>query len=59
MKSAPNTKAVSTMNDRPPRVVDGAKSGMPRAAKTTITDKFGPAAKQSTPKGRGRAPQYL
>ena len=58
MKAAPNTKAISTMNDRAPRVVDAGKPGLPRAAKTVMSDKR-MTAKQATGTGRGRAPQYL
>ena len=59
MKAAPNTKAISTVNDRAPRVVDAGKSGLPRSAKTVLQDKTAATPKQSTSTGRGRAPQYL
>ena len=59
MKASPNTKAITTTNDRPPRVVAAGKSNAPHGKGSASFSKGKLATKQPTNTGSAKRPQYL
>ena len=59
MKAPPEPSAITTINDRPVRVMDAGKPGLPRLkGKTDITDKqLSPST--GTPGAKKRRPQLI